>query len=275
MKLARSLLKNVLYQKKAVRSILASIKARPLDKKYRSLLLSGPPGCGKTTAACAIVEGMGFSMPSASSLSCNVQQVDSGEILADNMRDAMSFLTYSPMILGEKILIVNEFDKQNETVQNILLDGLENLPPDSLVIATTNYPEKIQKRIRDRMHNVEFERPNQADLLAYAKKVLVKIDARKTLTGLPSEIDSMRTAGAFARDFSMGIVECPKVEPKVAPRSPESAIEAFTYTLKQAIPDKLERPKGKHAFYLSIAEDLMENRITIEDSYEAIMERHA
>lgn len=132
-----------------------------------ALLFSGDTGVGKTSAALAFARDLGCSVDDGKL--GGVHQIESGNQTADNVRDALEDLYFTPMF-GEihtggrwKVLIVNECDKMSETVANIWLDALEDLPPRTVVIFSTNNHRKLARRFRDRCEVYEFR--SDADTL--------------------------------------------------------------------------------------------------------------
>ena len=55
------------------------------------------------------------------------------------------------------MLVVNEADAMTKPASMIWLDALENLPPRSVIVFTTNDPSKIPARLRDRCERFKFE----------------------------------------------------------------------------------------------------------------------
>ena len=72
---------------------------------------------------------------------------------------------------GWKVLIVNEADRMSTAAETIWLDRLENLPPKTVIVFTTNFPEKLSQRFRDRCTRLGFE--SDAQKLADAARNLV------------------------------------------------------------------------------------------------------
>ena len=54
------------------------------------------------------------------------------------------------------MVIVNEADRVSAQAETIWLDRLEHLPAKTVIVFTTNYPEKLSPRFRDRCLRLEF-----------------------------------------------------------------------------------------------------------------------
>ncbi|MFL5340502.1 MAG: hypothetical protein ACJ8F7_10150, partial [Gemmataceae bacterium] len=85
-------------------------------------------------------------------------QIASGEQTAESVRQAVADLRVRPWEgSGWRILIVNECDRISEGAAYVWLDVLEKLPDQSVVVFTTNSPERIPQRLRDRCEHVTFD----------------------------------------------------------------------------------------------------------------------
>src|SRR5262245_33117374 len=120
-----------------------------------AFLFHGETGVGKTCTAWAL----------AAELGCNLDdpyygglaEIASGEQTADSVRTTLEALRYRPWnATGWRVLVVNECDRMSTQAEVIWLDALENLPPQTVVVFTTNSPEKLSKRLRDRCENYAF-----------------------------------------------------------------------------------------------------------------------
>ncbi len=121
-----------------------------------ALLFEGETGTGKTSAALALANDLG----------CRVDQkefggvhvIAAGEQTADAVRETYNRLWQTPFYgSGWKVLIVNEADRMHAAVETVWLDRLENLPPRTMIVFTTNYLDKLSQRLRDRCLSLHFE----------------------------------------------------------------------------------------------------------------------
>jgi hypothetical protein len=120
------------------------------------MLFHGESGIGKTCTARALAKDLG----------CDPEQewvggyyeVPSGELTADSVRDAVRRLSYRPMFgSGWHVLVCNECDRMTSSAEVIWLDALERVPGMSVIVFTTNAPERLTQRFRDRCEVYAFE----------------------------------------------------------------------------------------------------------------------
>ena len=138
--------------------MLASFVKNPCSKAF---LLSGPAGTGKTSAAYAMAGDLGCDFSATPKEMGGIFEIASGELTADNVREMFrTSLAYRPFYgSGWKVLIANEADNMSNQAQFVLLDILENLPPKTVVVFTTNEPDKLPARFRQRCECHTFKTP--------------------------------------------------------------------------------------------------------------------
>ena len=126
-----------------------------------ALLFEGETGTGKTSAALAL----------AADLGCDVEHrefgglyvIAGGEQTAETVRETFDHLHHTPFRgSGWKVLVINEADRMNQAVETIWLDRLENIPPKSIVVFTTNHTDKLSRRLLDRCISVHFDSSPEA-----------------------------------------------------------------------------------------------------------------
>jgi DNA polymerase-3 subunit delta' len=181
--------------------VVGALKNFAQSPRPAAFLLHGPTGTGKTTAAFAL----------AAALGCIVEQgefggvwaIASGEQSADNVRDTARALHCVPMLgSGWRVLIVNECDKLSAAAEIIWLDLLENLPPRSVIVFTTNDPSKMSERFYDRCLALEFD-ADSARLDAPARELATRImTAERGLAPLENEVAEIIRRSARAGKIS-------------------------------------------------------------------------
>lgn len=157
------------YRPKRLADLLGQNNARKALQRFTfnpyscAMLFEGDTGTGKTSAALAL----------AAELGCVVEQcefgglwqVASGEQSADAVRAVCEHMWQTPMLgSGWRVFVINEADRMSTQAETIWLDRLENLPNKTVVIFTTNHPDKLTQRFTDRCLGFHFE--SQATALA-------------------------------------------------------------------------------------------------------------
>jgi len=124
---------------------------------YRTvLLMEGETGTGKTTAGLALARALGCDADQEEL--GGVHQIASGEQTADSVREIYRRIWLTPMYgSGWRVVVVNEADRMNGSAETIWLDRLEHLPGRAVLVFTSNKPENLTRRFRDRCTRVMFE----------------------------------------------------------------------------------------------------------------------
>lgn len=165
------------------------------DPRPGAFLFSGPTGTGKSSAALALAAELGVAVDWCE---CGgLHQISSGEQDGKAVRETMRGLRVRPMFgNGWRVLIVNECDHMTANAAVTWLDALEDIPPMSVVIFTTNDPGRIPRRLRDRCEEVVFV--GGAMLLRAALESLAaRVWAEQVGNGPCPDLD---TFGAWAVD---------------------------------------------------------------------------
>jgi replication-associated recombination protein RarA len=151
------------------------------------LLFHGPTGTGKTSAALALAAEIGVSVEQTEA--GGLHNIPAGEQSPDNIRDKLQAIHLTPMWgSGWRVLIVNECDKMSPAVDAMWQDILESqdrLPKRCVVIFTTNYPDKLSQRFRDRCTTFQFAGNN--GLVAATKELIGRVALTETGRALPKE----------------------------------------------------------------------------------------
>jgi DNA polymerase III delta prime subunit len=150
-----------------------------------NLLLSGPAGCGKTTAAMAMCDEIG----------CNYLFINSSEERGiDVLRTkVVGYASTVSLTGGRKVIILDEADGLTPDAQDALRGVIEKFAGNCSFIFTCNFKAKIKDAIHSRCSVVDFalkpsEKPTMASKMfkrlneilktegvEYDKQVLVKI----------------------------------------------------------------------------------------------------
>jgi len=160
--------------------IVASLRTFLASPYPAAFVFEGETGTGKTSAATALAAELGCDLTQNPPEFGGLHVIASGEQTADTIRDLHAQLASSPFFgSGWKVLIVNEADRMSTAAETIWLDRLENLPPKTVIVFTTNYAEKLSQRFRDRCTRLTFE-SDAAQLASSARNFIKTVWHRET-----------------------------------------------------------------------------------------------
>jgi SpoVK/Ycf46/Vps4 family AAA+-type ATPase len=150
----------------------------------RSILLSGPPGVGKTMAACWLAQQIGLPL-----VSMDLSSVVSS-YLGSSGRNIRSVLDYAKS--GACVLLLDEFDaiakrRDDESdigelkrIVNVILVELDRWPDSNLLVAATNHSHLLDKAVNRRFdRHIELALPGECerhDILTYLARGLNDVD---------------------------------------------------------------------------------------------------
>ena len=118
--------------------------------ELNNLLLTGPPGVGKTTAAKALCEELGLSY-------IVINGSDEGRFL-DTVRNTAKNFATTVSLQGSKhkVIIIDEADNTGNDVQLLLRSSIEAYPSNCRFIFTSNYNNNINDPIHSRCSVIDF-----------------------------------------------------------------------------------------------------------------------
>jgi len=134
-----------------IKKVLKSIAVEGRDN-FPNMILSGGPGCGKTTAARAMCEELGLDY-----LFINGSDENGIDVLRTKIRGFASTLSLTG---GLKVVILDEADHLNPTSTQPALRGfIEEFSSNCRFIMTCNYKNKIIPALHSRCPVIDFKIP--------------------------------------------------------------------------------------------------------------------
>ncbi len=225
-------LAEVLGQEAATMPLMEFVKA-PCP---RAFLLSGPTGLGKTTCAMALAADLGVDTFDhiRNDQAWSFHWVRSGTADLAETESIMEDLRHVPMGGNWRVVLVDEADQITPRARQLWLSMLESIPAKTVIIWTTNRPEKFEQRDLDRFKHYEFKADTE-QALAMAQTLADDIWRNETggtdgpdVARLPNAIlagivSYRRIASAMESLIQFGAPLCPAPEASGAPLIPPIA----------------------------------------------------
>ena len=146
-----------------------------------NLLLSGPPGIGKTTVAKALCEQLGADY-------FVINGSDEGRFLDTVRNQAKNFASTVSLTstAGHKVIIIDEADNTSTDVQLLLRANIEAFHNNCRFIFTCNYKNKILEPLHSRSSGVDFSIGRQ-DKPSIAAQFFTRINEILQKEGIESD----------------------------------------------------------------------------------------
>lgn len=150
-------------------------------QKYKTYLLSGPSGIGKTTFARIVSNNLGWADNKVEYIELNC--ADTRGI--DFARDLLPILGIRPLMHDYKVIVLDEAHMITSQAQNTLLKGFEDVPENNYVILCSTNPDSLIDTIRNRCYEIDLTPSSlddiglKASLKKYGQLVGRENDAKK------------------------------------------------------------------------------------------------
>jgi DNA polymerase III delta prime subunit len=160
------------------------------DMPYpQAFLFAGKSGVGKTSAALALANDLGVNRE------WNLIEIDSGEMDAEAVEKSLKTVRGIGVNDGWKLICCNEADMMSNKARQLWLSALERIQAraygKTVIVFTTNNPEKFDDRFRDRCEVIEFE-SDARTLHVDAEALLADLWWQEGLQGVPPRLDSIK-----------------------------------------------------------------------------------
>ncbi len=151
----------------------------------QAFLFSGPTGNGKTTAAFCLANELGVN------LDWNFQHVKSGELDVQAVETALKMSRYVGIGDNWKMVLCDEADISSARAKGLWLSILEDIPAKTVIVFTTNEPEKLGQRFIDRCEHIAFE-SNARVLKPDGQAYLNRLWIGEGLKGNPPDVEDAK-----------------------------------------------------------------------------------
>jgi len=122
----------------------------------QNLLLSGGPGCGKTSVAKALCNDLG-----CDTMTINCSEVGNIDTLRTKIRSFASTVSLTDGV--KKVVILDEFDYSNaQSTQPALRGFMEEFSDNCRFILTCNFKNRVIEPLHSRCTCIDFRIPNKA-----------------------------------------------------------------------------------------------------------------
>lgn len=171
---------------RALKRVLAS------DNIPRAFLISGEPGCGKTTIARIIKDVVKCDD------SAFIELNGSSERGIDTIRNIVSSIAYAPLSGESKVIFIDEAHQLTKEAQEALLKSTEDPPPNTYWIFCTTEPQNIRAALSRRLFKVNVPQLKNEERLELLRRVIKSegLDKSKYSKKVVAKISQMSEGSA-------------------------------------------------------------------------------
>ena len=151
-----------------------------------NVLLSGSPGCGKTTLAKILASPFPH-------LFINVSDESSVDTIRNKINDFCSSMSVLDGKASKKIVVLDEFDGASDQFYKALRGTIEKFASNTRFIATCNYINKIPEAIQSRFEVIDFNPVDSSEETALKDEWKSRIRIILTKIGISIDDESLET----------------------------------------------------------------------------------
>jgi len=170
-------------------TVIASLSAFVRNPTSCAFVFSGSTGVGKSCTAIALAHELGCAVDEAEL--GGLLEIPSGKQDGKAVEEMLRQLRLRPLFgSGWKVAIINEADFMTSTAEGIWLDGLEHLPPKTVIVFTTNHIHSLSRRLIGRCETYAFDSDSeqfQAALHSFVAKI-VRRETGRPLRRIPDQL---------------------------------------------------------------------------------------
>ena len=165
--------------------------------KPKVYLLSGHPGCGKTTTARIIARRLGATKS-------NIKEINVADLTGvDSMRAVVQTMRTRPFGGDCKCYIFDECHQWSNSAQNLMLKELEDTQPHVRIILCTTSPSSLLPAVRSRAMRYHFDLLHEEE----AKELLLSVAKQEKLKISPKVMDIIISSSGGSPRFLLTNLE--------------------------------------------------------------------